>query len=63
MKRILLPFLLIFAFAVAGLGQSALVPASSGTGNAVLQNAGLNEHPHHKRHHRHHRHNHHHHVR
>jgi hypothetical protein len=49
---------------VAGLGQSALAQTSSESGNAVLQNAGLNEqHPHHKHHRRHHRHNHHHQVR
>jgi hypothetical protein len=62
MKRILWSFLLVFAFAVAGLGQTALAQSATGSGNAVLQNAGLNERSHH-RHYRRHHHHHHHHVR
>lgn len=59
MKRLMLSFLLILAFAVAGLGQIAVAQTVSGNGNAVLQNAGFNEHPHHRHHHRHHHHHHH----
>jgi hypothetical protein len=60
MKRILFSFVMVLAFAVAGWGQSSLTPSYAASGNAVLQNASYNEHPHHRHHHHHH---HHHHVR